>query len=61
MSESKYETETRITIYVPLILIVREVNVFFMQAKHIIGDFEGFFQGVKTIVTPKLAKKSRPS
>jgi hypothetical protein len=45
MSESKYETESRITINVPLILIVREVNVFFMQAKHIIGNFEGFSQG----------------
>ncbi len=32
-----------------------------MQAKHIIGDFEGVFQGVKTFLTPKLAKKkSRP-
>jgi hypothetical protein len=37
-----------------LILIVREV-IFFMQAKHITGDFNRFFQGVKTFLTAKLS------
>jgi hypothetical protein len=31
---------------VPLILFVREV-IIFMRAKHIIGDFERFFEGAK--------------
>ncbi len=42
-----------ITINAPRILIVREV--FFMWAKHIIGDFEGFFDGAKTFLTSKLS------
>ncbi len=35
---------------VPLILFVREV-IIFMRAKHIIGDFERFFEGAKTFST----------
>jgi hypothetical protein len=25
-----------------------------MRTKHIIGDFEGFFEGAKTFLTPKI-------
>ncbi len=42
-----------ITINAPLILIVREV--FFMFATHIVGDFEGFFEGTKTFLASKLS------
>jgi hypothetical protein len=41
-----------ITIKEKLIIIVGEV--FFMRAKHRIGDFEGFFEGAKTFLAPKL-------
>ncbi len=34
-----------------MILIVREV-IFFMQAKHIIGELEGIFERAKTFLTP---------
>ncbi len=40
-----------ITLNVPLHLIVLEV-IFFMPAKHIKGDFEGFFRGAKKIEAP---------
>jgi hypothetical protein len=39
---------------VPLILSVREV-IILMRAKHIIGDFERFFEGAKTFSTPKFS------
>ncbi len=29
--------------------------LFFIRAKHILGDFEGFFEGAKTFLTPKLS------
>jgi hypothetical protein len=40
-----------LTSTIPMILIVREV-IIFMQAKHITGDLEEFFEGVKTFLTP---------
>jgi hypothetical protein len=44
---------TVITINVPLILIVRDV--IFMRAKHIISDFEGFFEGGQDFGVKKVA------
>jgi hypothetical protein len=40
-----------LTIYASLILFVREV-IFFMQAKHIVGEVERFFEGAKTFKPP---------
>jgi hypothetical protein len=33
----------------------RAGGYFFMRAKHIIRDLEGFFEGAKTFLTPKLS------
>jgi hypothetical protein len=41
-----------------MILIVREVT-FLMREKHIIGDFEDFFQWAKTFLTLKLSRGQR--
>ena len=49
---------TCITINVPLFLKVRAV-IFFMRANHIIGLFEGFFEGAETFLTPKLSRAQR--
>ncbi len=40
-----------LTITILMILIVREV-IIFMQAKHIIGDLEGFFEGAQDFFDP---------
>jgi hypothetical protein len=40
--------------YVPLILKVRDI-IFFSRAKHIKGNFAGFFEGAETFLTPKLS------
>ncbi len=40
-----------LTIYVPLILKVREIIVF-SRAKHIMGHFEGFFERTETLFDP---------
>ncbi len=43
-----------LTVNVPLILN-RVGGYFMMRAKHIIGDFEGFFKGTKSFLTLKLS------
>ncbi len=41
-----------------MILIVWEV-IIFMQAKHIIGELEGFFEGAKTFWPPNCPERSK--
>jgi hypothetical protein len=36
-------------------LIYRPGSYFFVRAKHVIGDFDGFFEGAKTFLNPKLS------
>jgi hypothetical protein len=43
-----------ITKNVPLILKVQEM-IFVSKAKHKMGNFEGFFEGAETFLTPKLS------
>jgi hypothetical protein len=43
-----------LTINVPSILKVRKIS-FFLQAKHIMGHFGGFFKGAQTFLTSKLS------
>jgi hypothetical protein len=43
-----------LTINVPLILKVRDF-MFFRREKHIISNFEGFFEGDETFLTSKLS------
>jgi hypothetical protein len=46
-------THGLLTINAPLILKVREI-ICFSRAKHIMGHFEGFFEGAETFLTLKL-------
>ncbi len=45
---------TSLTINVPLIWKVREI-IFFLREKLLMGQFEGFFEGAETFLTPKLS------
>ncbi len=43
-----------VTINVPLILKVCEIYISVLEAKHIMGHFQEFFEGAETFLTPKL-------
>jgi hypothetical protein len=49
-----YAAHVQLTINAPLILKDRDV-IFFLRAKHIMGQFAGFFEGAETFLTPKLS------
>ncbi len=40
-----------------MILIMRDV-IIFMQAKHIVGELEGIFEGAKTFWPPNYSERS---
>jgi hypothetical protein len=49
-----YAAHVQLTINAPLILKDRDI-IFFLRAKHIMGQFAGFFERAETFLTPKLS------